>query len=131
MNLSAGILHSNKSNTHQAYKNNFDRLILEFFNEHQKIMETFSVNELKMQISFNEKIINLKKQKKIFEIINVFQKNQSLGLNRKDLISKIYPDSSLKEPSVRQLKCYEHNIIKLISRSRILLQHEFVIKMLK
>ena len=43
--------------------------------------------------------------------------NKKEGLSREELIEKIY-QVKLSDTSVRQRICYQHNIIKLISRAR-------------
>ena len=126
MNLSAGILNSQRNFYSPIEKTkDFDRLVFESFQEKNKMMKTLTIDPSRKIVKFNKKELNLSKQKKLFSIFSIFFQQNFEGVKRKDLIEKIYPSTILKEPSSRQLNCYNHNIIKLLSRARKLASQDF------
>lgn len=75
-------------------------------------------------IHFNKQELHLKNRKKLFMIFEMFLKNKSSKISRGKMVQKIY-STSLEGKSQRQKNCYNHNIVKLLSRARFLAKKTF------
>lgn len=68
-------------------------------------------------VCFNDKNLDLSKQKKVRKIFEIFLHNDANRLTRKSLVKQVY-SNNLEEISERQKVCHQHNVVKLISRAR-------------
>lgn len=75
-------------------------------------------------VNFNHKTLDLSKRKKICKIFEVFLKQELYQITRSALIKHVYSDAR-SERSVRQQSCYNHNVVKLVSRARHLASKAF------
>jgi hypothetical protein len=73
----------------------------------------------------NKISLDLNNKKKILTIYRLFCNHPNQKLSRDDLIQKIYNISDYDTLSRRQKSCLNHNIVKLISRSRKLAAKRF------
>ncbi len=77
---------------------------------------------LKLQIhghslKINEKNLDLSRRKKILRVFEIFLSQTTKKISRFSLIEQIY-SKRLTDASFRQQSCYNHNVVKLISRAR-------------
>lgn len=94
------------------------------FMKHLHALEHLYLCHREKKLFFNGKQVSLSKQEKIFTLFQFFYQNKEVGLDRNTLIKKIYSpkDAPISD---RQLSCYNHNIVKLISRSRKIAYEHF------
>ena len=92
---------------------------VENFSAHLLTLNNLHVCSLEKTIFFNKISLDLSHQPKIFLIFYMLYKNKDDGLDRDMLIKKIYAPSG-ERISERQMRCYRHNTIKLLSRARII-----------
>lgn len=69
-------------------------------------------------VYFNGQAIRLKKRKKIYRLFKVLKESPDHKSDKVSLIKTIYNTPDFQHMSYRQQSCYEHNIVKLISRAR-------------
>lgn len=90
-----------------------------------KIFDNISVCSEEKTVMFNGSCLDLHKQKKIYTLFHLFSKHREEGLDRFTLIREIYHPNQEIKISNRQLSCYDHNIVKLLSRARNIATHKF------
>lgn len=86
------------------------------------LQKQLAQKNLKLQIhgqslEINEKKIDLSRRKKILRVFEIFLNQTSKKISRFSLIEQIYA-KKLTDSSFRQQSCYNHNVVKLISRAR-------------
>ena len=73
-------------------------------------------------LSFAQKSLNLKNKEKIHKLISALLHTKKSTLSKDELVQAVYGESAVKPTmSPRRRECMNHNIVKLISRTRKLL----------
>lgn len=120
------IISSNKNFTKDPFLNTKKRgqetYFIENLGSHLSVLEKSYVCPIEKTVFFNRISLDLSHQPKIFLIFYALYKSKEEGMTRDELIQKVYAPSR-EEISERQRRCYRHNIIKLLSRAR-LIAHE-------
>jgi hypothetical protein len=99
------------------------RMILSYLQKNL-VKREITLNLDERTVSFNRRNLDLSNRKKICKIFEVFLKQDFYQINRSSLIKHVYSDDS-QQRSVRQQCCYNHNVVKLISRARRLASGAF------
>ena len=94
------------------------------FLEHLKALDRLSLCSIQKKIIFHGKELDLGRQKKIFSLFYYLFHNKINGLSRDALIKMIYCPNK-ESVSERQMACYNHNMVKLISRARKIAKENF------
>lgn len=76
-------------------------------------------------IIVNNQILDLEGRNKMFQVFYLFVTKSPEGVTRDMLIQNTYCEERSHEMSLRQKECFNHNMIKLISRARQLAQKNF------
>ena len=77
------------------------------------------------RVIFNNTILDLKTRQKVFKIFSLFMSSYASRLSRDTLVEHIYLERGRTDISPRQKDCYNHNIVKLVSRARQIAQTSF------
>jgi len=87
-------------------------------------IQKIQICPIEKTIFFNKISLDLSHQPKIFLVFYSLYLAKEDGLDRDELIKKVYTPCEL-EISERQTRCYRHNIIKLLSRARFIAKEFF------
>jgi hypothetical protein len=97
-----------------------------------KHLESASRKSLNSRIYIDETVVycgdkslDLSRSDMLLEVFRTFRKFPNQQVDRLTLISHVYFDGKIPNSSIRHLDCLNHNIVKLISRSRKLANETF------
>ena len=92
-----------------------ENIFVENLSAHLGVMQKIQICPVEKTIFFNKISLDLSHQPKMFRVFYFLFLGKENGLDRDELIRKVYNPLGL-EMSERQKRCHRHNIIKLMSR---------------
>ena len=97
------------------------RMLLTYLRQREFESRAFCLRVEDKALRVGESRLDLGKRKKMLILFNSFLTSKDHQVSREDLIYRVY-GQDVGSISERQLECLQHNIVKLVSRARIVLK---------